>query len=325
MGDKTLAQITRLNAGDGPVVRTLHDLEESPIVSGGLPYPPEGADGADIGQAHAAAVEVQLRDDPRRRKAFVKVDAVVDSTGYGLTINGTTTSQASDADATVAEILKLVADDVHEMAEPVRAVLEDTDGDGKSDRITIEGGWSHISVSTVANSTTYTVTVTTPSDVYAVDYTSAGTGADYQSIAEGIVDALNASSAPVNADLEPEAGGDYTILVEPAGQTDVTLSVSGDLSLDATHSAADFTIADNSSGSAALDVSAEATDVKGVEFWARNAVTGNWSKVNNGGAFDLTENWTEVLSSLAFFDRLAVTLTSTDGRVGVVAYPALGS
>lgn len=324
----TLAEIAKLNAGEGHVER-LHKYQET-VRRNDLPAPPTGDAGAELGIARVALVGLKLRDDPIRRQADVDVSVVTDGETYALDVGGSTATTTSGSPASVDGILSGLKNSVLQLSEPVLAETEDPDGDGNAENLHLEGNWNRITI-TAAQSEDYTVAMR---DAIAT-ITSDGslTGADLvDDIATKLRDEITSRSDLADArapDFDADGLADV-LYVSPTSPAPLRLSVSatgsGGLTIDAAGDASDMTYKWNSgssTGSAELDVARDATSVT-AEAWARSSSWSTWQKINGMDKIQAPDNWVENLQSLSDIDRGFLRVTATDGRVTPVWAPALG-
>jgi len=112
--------------------------DQSEIDASSLPGPPDAlADGVSVSGAVVALIDLKLRSDPSKQQAWITITTVANSATYTATINGVAHNYASDASATLQEILEGVRDAINAGAQPVTAALVDLDEDGTADAVVV--------------------------------------------------------------------------------------------------------------------------------------------------------------------------------------------
>lgn len=97
-----------------------------PVVADGasLTGPPEAVgSGVDVTDVILALMRVQLRENPAKQRAWIRVETVANSETYTATINTVDHDYLSDADATEAEILAGLKTAIEAGSEPVTCAL----------------------------------------------------------------------------------------------------------------------------------------------------------------------------------------------------------
>lgn len=322
MSSLSLADLNKLLAGEGGKHLVERDQVDDPVVPGHLPYPPrDETDGVEIGIARVVAIGAILREFPPARRGRLTIDEVKDSTTYTTEINGSPASTTSGSPASESDILRDHARDLNALAEPVRFVPDDPDGDGDYEHIDAEGLWSKIEISSVSDNTDYTIQTQVEDDDPVNHTINSGSGATENSVLSDLHQKLVNDGAPLKLELEDTTGnGDYDQLqMQPDAGTDpVSISESGNLSRIAVHSTGDWTKTVVTSDHTFL---ADATQVDFV-LWGYNSSLG-WSPVRGGTFGNVDENLTEMIKT-HLYTRIAIQFTSVDGRVGAEFVAAQG-
>jgi len=331
----TLAEIAKLNSGQGHIER-LHEPSALQIAQPiGLPGPPSGDMGADLGVARVALVALILRADPLRRQADVRFGAGSDTDTYAIDVGSTTLSHTPPGgglsqDDLEDNIFTNLRDQLHQASEPVLGTLTDADGDNKADGLALAGNWTRVTF-TAAQSEDYTATIRGESATHTAD--GSLTGADLlDDIASGVASEISDLDLPFEAkaiDNDDDGLADVMYVAPTTAvplQMYVSATGSGGATVDAAGDDSDVTYQFNggtSTGSAFLSVAADATSVE-AEIWGRSKSLGVWTKINDLDAIAVTDNWVESLQSLTDFDRGFTRVTTADGRVRTPWAPALG-
>jgi hypothetical protein len=184
------------------------------------------------------SIFIGRREANKKQRLTVNIDTVENDTDYTVTINGTPFVFTSDADATDLEIAAGLVALIDAGAEPVDAtdnvdgsffILADVAGDAYT--LVVDSNMSInqtsiVTVDTVEDNTTYTVTI---NDV-AFTFLSDATATNLE-IAAGLVAAIEAGSEPVTA--TDNVDGTFDLTNDVAGNTfstrvDFNMSLSGD-------------------------------------------------------------------------------------------------